>query len=75
LLSLVLVLSGHISAGHLWTSDPSSTGTLTHVKMIEMFVESAFATNCVTRGSELLPFVLVRTYRSCMHVIMSLLIK
>jgi hypothetical protein len=44
-------MSGHVSAGPLRACvevvdycDLSSVGTLTHVKMIEMCVESAFAT-------------------------------
>jgi hypothetical protein len=47
-------LSGHVSAGPLRACvkvdecfDLSSVGTLTWVKMIETFVESAFATDCV----------------------------
>jgi hypothetical protein len=47
-------MSEYFGTGPLWTwvknndwCDPSSTGTLTHVKMIETCVESAFTTICV----------------------------
>jgi hypothetical protein len=47
-------MSGHVSVGTLRACvkdddccDPYSAGTLTHVKKIEIFVESAFATDCV----------------------------
>jgi hypothetical protein len=52
--SSVMDMSGHVSAGTLRACvkdddccDPYSAGTLTHVKKIEIFVESAFATDCV----------------------------
>jgi hypothetical protein len=44
-------MSEHVSAGPIWTCvkvddyfNPSSADTLARVKMIETFVESAFAT-------------------------------
>jgi hypothetical protein len=47
-------MSEYFGTGPLWTwvknndwCDPSSAGTLTHVKMIEICVESDFATVCV----------------------------
>jgi hypothetical protein len=47
-------MSEYFGTGPLWTwvknndwCDPSSTGTLTHVKMIETCVESAFTIICV----------------------------
>jgi hypothetical protein len=50
----IVDMSGYFGPGPLWTwvknddwFDPSSIGTLTHVKMIETCVESAFATVCV----------------------------
>jgi hypothetical protein len=48
----MLVLGGHVSAVPLWACEywslvGMSEGTLICVKMIEMFIESAFATDCI----------------------------
>jgi hypothetical protein len=43
---------------------PSSAGTLTCIKMIEMYIERFCHCMCVIRNSGLLSFVLLRTFRS-----------
>jgi hypothetical protein len=67
-------MSRHVSAHPLWAYvqvndyfDPS-TSTLTHVKMIEMFVESVLATGYVWPTVAGYLFFLVRMYSSCEHV-------
>jgi hypothetical protein len=47
-------MSGHVNAGHLWACvkvddfcDPTSTGTLNHVKPLEYVYECAFTTDCM----------------------------
>jgi hypothetical protein len=54
---------------HLRACLISSVGTLTHVRTIEMCVESILPQYSNDLQEQVVSFVLVRTVRSCLHII------